>query len=83
MEQCKKERGGQGIQPPLACLPLVHPFFLAPKYFQAPTAMQASNEPVVLVMTILKMLYVVACVQIQLRCLFLIETLSKQVRLVS
>ena len=51
---CKKERGGQGIQPPLACLPLVRPFFLVPKYFQAPTAMQASNEPVVLVMTIWK-----------------------------
>ena len=49
-----------------ACLPFVHPFFLVPKYFQAPTAMQASNEPVVLVMTILKMLYAVACVQIQL-----------------
>ena len=82
---CKKERGGQGIQPPLVCLPLVRPFFLVPKYFQAPTAMQATNEPVVLVMTmgILKTLYVVACVQIQSRCPFLIKTLSKKVWLVS
>ena len=62
----RKNGAGKGYSLPSHVSLSCAPFFLVPKYFQAPTAMQASNEPVVLVMTILKMLYVVACVQIQL-----------------